>query len=82
MQCRMSPKAISSFRSSKVPQLLGVACIALLALTACGRGKKDAAAAAETKPALTVTTDAVRVAPLQRTVLASGDYGSSQYDPM
>ncbi len=72
MQCSMSPKTISRFHSSKVPQLLGVACIALLTLTACGRGKKDAAVAAETKPALTVTTAAIRLAPLQRTVLASG----------
>ncbi|MCX7035592.1 MAG: efflux RND transporter periplasmic adaptor subunit [Proteobacteria bacterium] len=67
----MSPKAISPLRSSKVPQLLGVACIALLTLNACGRGKKDAAAP-EVKPALTVTSTAVRNAPVKRSVLASG----------
>jgi len=71
MQCSMSPKAISHLRSSKVPQLLGVACIALLTLTACGRGKKDAAAP-EVKPALTVTSTVVRNAPVKRSVLASG----------
>ena len=68
----MSPKAISSLRSSKVPHVLGIAGLVLLTLTACGRGKKDATAATETKPALTVTTEAIRVAPLQRSVLASG----------
>jgi len=71
MQCRMSPKTVSPSRSSKVPQLLGVACIALLALTACGRGKKEDAAT-EVKPALTVTSTAVRQAPVKRSVLASG----------
>jgi hypothetical protein len=67
----MSPKTVSPSCSSKVPQLLGVACIALLALTACGRGKKEDAAT-EVKPALTVTSTAVRQAPVKRSVLASG----------
>lgn len=69
---------MSPARPCKVPLSLAVAGAILLTLAGCGRGRPGAdkpdatAAAAEVKPALTVTTTAVRAAPVKRSVLASG----------
>ena len=67
---------MSPARPHKVPLSLAVAGVILLTLAGCGRGRpgsgKPDGAAAEVKPALTVTTTAVRTAPVKRSVLASG----------